>query len=191
MAKRILAALAVAILLPGGAAPAGEIADKAAFAESLAADGKHVEAIEALDEAVTSLWNKSPMSFRKFLWVDRDPHGFGAYTPRPTNVYKAGDRMIAYGEPVGYAWNRTEHGWQCNLHWTVTFKTKDNKKLKVYSPNDFFQHVQESRTRIREIMMVFTFALTDVPAGEYIVDITLRDLVSGKWGVFSLPFVLT
>jgi hypothetical protein len=101
--QRIFAGVLVAAILAASAS-AGGIADRAAQAESLAAEGKFVAAFEALDEAVTLLWNKSPLSFRKFLWVDHDPRGFGAYVPRPSNVYKAGDKMIAYAEPVGYDW---------------------------------------------------------------------------------------
>jgi hypothetical protein len=189
MQQRIVAGILVAVML-AGSAPAGEIADKAAQAESLAADGKYVAALDALDEAAASLWSKSPLTFRKFLWVASDPSNFGEYDPRQTNVYKAGDKMIAYGEPVGYDWQRIGDNWWRNLHWTVTFKTKDGKKVPVDTGSDFFQDLKGSRTRIRDIMMVFTFALTGVPAGEYIVDITLRDVVSGKSGVFSPPFVL-
>jgi hypothetical protein len=73
------------------------------------------------------------------------------------------------------------HTPQCNLQLAVIFKTKDGKKVQV----ELLFSAQVSRTRIREIMMVFTFALTGVPAEEYIVDITLRDVVSGKSGVLS------
>jgi hypothetical protein len=71
-----------------------------------------------------------------------------------------------------------------------SIQNERDKKVQIDTGRDFSQYVQVSRTRIREIMMVFTFALTDVPAGEYIVDIALRDVISGKSGVFSLPFML-
>ncbi len=39
-------------------------------------------------------------------------------------------------------------------------------------------------------MATLTLTLTGIPAGEYVADTTLRDLVSGKKGTMSLPFVI-
>ena len=184
---RIFAGLLAAALLAGPAA-AGEIADKAVQAESLATDGKHLEAIDALNQAATSLWNKSPLSFRKVLWVAEPPGGFGVYNPRETNVYKAGDSMIAYGELVGHGWKNVGDIWQTDLAADVTIKTKDGKR--IYSQKDFSKFGVSSRVRNREFMTQFTFTLNGIPAGEYVADVTLRDLVSGKKGMFSLPFLI-
>jgi hypothetical protein len=185
--QRIFIGLLVAAVL-AGSAPAGEIADKAARAESLAADGKYLEAIDALSQAATSLWDKSPLSFRKILWVAEPPSGFGVYNPRETNVYKAGDNMIAYAEPVGYGWKKAGDIWQTDLAADVTIKTKDGKH--IYSKKDFSKLGVSSRARNREFMTRFTFTLDGMSAGEYMVDVTLRDLVSGKNGMFSLPVVI-
>lgn len=80
--SRIFASLLVTAIL-SGSAPAGD-ADKAAQAESLEADGKYLEPAEAVDQAKTSLWDKSPLSFRRALWVVGKPMGFGVYNPRET-----------------------------------------------------------------------------------------------------------
>jgi hypothetical protein len=101
----------VAMIL-AGSATAGEIADKATQAESLVANGKYIEAVEALEGAMTSLWNKLPLSFRKALWIAAPARGFGNYTPRETNAYLAGDEMIAYAEPVGFGWRKAGDVWQ-------------------------------------------------------------------------------
>jgi hypothetical protein len=185
--RRILAGLLLAASL-AGSAPAGEIADKAAQAESLAADGKHLEAIDALNQAAASLWDKSPLSFRKVVWVAEPPSGFGVYNPRETNVYKAGDDMIAYAELVGHGWKKVGDIWQIDLAADVIVKTKDGKR--IYSQKDFSKMGVSSRVRNREFMTRFTFTLDGMSAGDYIVDVMLRDLVSGKNGMFSLPFVI-
>lgn len=54
--SRIFAGLLVTAIL-SGSAPAGEIADKAGQAESLLDNGTYVEAAEALDQAITLLWD--------------------------------------------------------------------------------------------------------------------------------------
>jgi hypothetical protein len=187
MLQSTFAGLLVAVFL-SGSAPAGEIVDKAARAESLAANGKHVEAVEALDQATTSLWDTLPLSFRKALWVADLPRGFGTYTPRQTNVYIAGEKMIAYAEPVGFGWRKAGDFWQSDLASDITLKTKDGRPLS--SHKDVGRGGMSSRVRNREFNIRVTTTLTDIPAGEYIADFTVHDAVSGKSGTFSLPFVI-
>jgi hypothetical protein len=109
--KSILIGPLVAVIL-AGSANAGEIVDKATQAESLVANGKYMEAVEAIEGATTSLWDKLPLSFRKALWIAGPARGFGSSTPRETNAYLAGDEMIAYAEPVGFRWRKVGDMWQ-------------------------------------------------------------------------------
>lgn len=188
--QRILAGVLAGVFF-SGLAPAGEIADRAARAESLAADGKYVEALETLDQAATSLWNKSPLSFRKVLWVADPPMGFGVYNPRKTNVYKAGDKMIVYCEPIGIdsKWvGGMDGAWQYEFALDLTVKTKDGRQ--VYSQANIGKHEGVSRVRTRQLMCRVDITLTNIPDGEYTVEVTLRDSASGKHGMFSLPFVI-
>src|SRR5262245_30805552 len=108
MQRTFAGLLVTAILI--GSAPAGEITDKAAQADSLAANGKHAEAIAALEQATNSLWARLPqLGFRKVLWIEAGHaglRGFGAYIPRATNVYRADEEMIAYVEPIGFGWRK-------------------------------------------------------------------------------------
>jgi hypothetical protein len=184
------AGLLVSVILSGSAS-AGEIRDDAAQAESLAANGKYVEAIEALDRAATSLWDKSPLSFRTALWVAEAPDRFGVYNPRKANAYIAGENMFAYAEPVGIGWRKAGDIWQTDFTADFTLKTKDGSQL--FSQQDFAKSQSgesSSRLRIRELMVRFTVILTNIPAGEYMAEFTVRDAVSGKSGAFSLPFVI-
>src|SRR5262249_5844385 len=106
---RIVAAVVVAALSVSAVEAAGEasdqvLADQLNSLADLAGSGNYIEATAALDGATTLIWDRSPLAFRKALWVTEPPAGFGAYTPRPTNEYAAGDEMIAYVEPVGFGW---------------------------------------------------------------------------------------
>jgi hypothetical protein len=185
---RIFASFLVTAILAGSAS-AGEITDKAAQAESLAASGKSVEAIEALDQATTSLWDKLPLSFRKVLWIAETARSFGGYTPRQTNVYKAGDEMIVYAEPVGFSWRKVGDMWQSDLAADLTLKTRDGKP--VHFQKDLGKGGMSSRARNREYNIRLTVTMADIPAGEYVAEFAVRDAVSGKSGTFSLPFVIT
>jgi hypothetical protein len=183
---RVLAGI-LALAFSIAAASADELADQMKAADDLAGGGKFLEAMDALDAAATLIWDRSPLSFRRALWVTEAPSGFGAYTPRPTNEYASGEEMIAYVEPIGFGWRKSGDMWQTDLATDVTIK-KDGKE--IYSQKDFQKLALSSRVRNHEFMTRFTFQLTGLPAGDYILETTLRDAVSSKSGTFSLPFVI-
>ena len=177
--------LAVAFAAPASAA---DLVASATEAQALADQGKFIEAIAALDAATDALWEQSPLTFRRALWVAGPPNGFGAYNPRETNVYAAGDQMLVYAEPVGFGWSKAGDIWQTNLAVDLTIKTKDGEVL--LTKDDFQKLVIASRIRNREFMATLTLTLNGIHPGEYIADTTLRDLVTGKKGTMSLPFVI-
>lgn len=184
---RILAGVLVVALSVGSAA-ADELSDKTKAAEDLAAAGKFLEAMDALDDAATLIWDRAPLTFRRALWVAEPPAGFGAYNPRETDAYAAGDEMIAYVEPVGFGWRKSGDTWQTDLAADVSIKDKDGKE--IFAQKDFQKLALSSRVRNREFMTRFTFTLTGLPAGDYTLETTLRDAVSSKSGSFTLPFVI-
>src|SRR5579863_6743998 len=126
-----------------GPATAEELTDRTTSAEDLAGTGKFLEALDALDNAATLIWDLSPLTFRKALWVAEPPSGFGAYDPRETNEYAAGDEMIAYVEPVGFGWRKSGDMWQTDLAADVSIKDHDGKE--IYSQKDFQKLALSSR----------------------------------------------
>lgn len=177
--------LAASFAVPASAA---DLVSKATEAQGLADQGKYIEAIAALDAATDALWAQSPLVFRRALWVAGPPNGFGAYNPRETNVYAAGDQMIVYAEPVGFGWNKTGDIWQMNMAVDLAIKSKAGEVLLTKA--DFQKLSIASRLRNREFMTTITLTLNGIPAGEYIADTTFRDQVTGKKGTMSLPFVI-
>jgi hypothetical protein len=187
MMSRVLLGLLVAVLFDG-CAVAQDIAPKAQEAETLAGQGKFVEAIAALDDAAAALWDRAPLTMRRALWVAEKPSGFGAYEPRENNVFAPGAAMIAYAEPIGFGWRKSGDFWTMNLVIDLSIKSKDGVELLRQAE---FQKVEfASRVRIREFMTHLTYTFTGIPPGEYVVDTTLHDTLSGKSGAFSLPFVI-
>ncbi len=177
--------LAITFAIPASAA---DLVAEATEAQSLADQGKYIEAIAALDAATDTLWEKAPLTFRRALWVAGPPNGFGAYNPRETNVYAAGDQMIVYAEPVGFGWSKAGDIWQTDLAVDLTIKAKDGEVL--LTKDDFQKLAIASRVRNREFMATLKLTLTGIPAGEYIAETTLRDRVTGKAATMSLPFVI-
>jgi hypothetical protein len=186
--NRLFGAFCAFALLFGTGAFAQDISRKAGDAEKLLGQGKVVEAIAALDEAATALWEKAPLGFRRALWVAEKGSGFGAYNPRENGVYSSGAPMTVYAEPVGFAWRQSGEMWRTDLIADLTIKTSDGKQL--FHQNEFQKLQLASRVRNREFMVNFTYTLSGIPAGEYVLETTLRDQVSGKKGSFALPFTI-
>jgi hypothetical protein len=156
-------------------------------AEALAADGKFVEALDVMRAATVSLWEVAPLTFRRALWIEEAPGGWGVYTPR-RDAYASGDKMIAYAEPVGFSWR--ESGEQWVIEWTADMVIKSKDGTELQRVNDFQQLKITSHERNQEVFASFTYTFTDIPSGEYVVDTVLRDKGSGKTATFSLPFVI-
>jgi hypothetical protein len=170
------------------ATAASEPGGKAREAELLAAEGKYAEALRALDEAAGALWEKSPLSFRRALWVASPPDGFGAYNPRESNIFASGASMIIYAEPVGFGWRKSGEVWQTDINIELTVKSKTGEVL--LHKNDFQKLRMGSRVQNREFIATLTYTFTGIPNGEYVVDTIFHDTVTKKSGTFSLPFVV-
>jgi hypothetical protein len=188
--QHLIAALlgALSLVIVPGIADAEDIADKAKAAETFAAAGNFVAAMDALDEAASALWDKSPLVFRRALWVAEAPTGFGAYIPREANVFGSGHEMHLYTEPVGFGWRKSGDIWRTELVIDVLVKTAAGEQ--IFQQSDFQKLLLGSRVRNREFMAHVTYTLTGIPPGDYVIDTTFRDAVTGKSGTVSLPFVI-
>src|ERR1700736_5605941 len=121
---RILAGVLVAAFSIGLAA-ADELSDKTKAAEDLSGAGKFLEAMDALDDAATLVWDRAPLVFRRALWVAEPPAGFGAFNPRERGEYGGGEEIVAYVEPVGFGWRKSGDTGQTALAADVSIKDKD------------------------------------------------------------------
>ena len=187
MNLRILA-VAAAVVLASPPAFAGEVADAGAKAEALAGEGKYLEALDALSAASDSIWQKSPIVFRKTLFVASDPAGYGIFDLRENSVFKAGEPLIVYAEPVGFGYGKDGGLSTINLSLDFEIRSKDGKVLG--SQKEFSTASLRSRVQNREFMLKVVYTLNGVPAGDYEVVTTVNDKVSAKSGSFTLPFTI-
>ncbi len=169
-----------------GSAYADEIVAKAQDAEALLAQDKTVDALAALDEAQGVVWEKTALTFRRALWVAEKGSGFGVYNARDNDVFAPGAPMLVYAEPVGFGWNHTGDIWRTDLIADVTIRAQDGKQL--FAQEEFQKLALASRVRNREFMVNFTYTLSGITPGDYLLETTLRDQVTGKKGSFTLPF---
>ncbi len=180
-------ALAVALFAAfAGPTFAGEIEDLARDAETKLRAGQHLAAVEALRRAIGIVNAKSPLALRKVQFIAEPPKGFGIYKQRANSVFRPGEPLIVYAEPVGMGW-RLEDGLNNALLATdFEIRTPDGQVLggqKEFGRFSFASHEQN-----QEIMTHLTIRLSGIPAGAYVFGATYRDEVGRKSASLELPF---
>jgi hypothetical protein len=145
-----------------------------------------MEAYEAIRSATLKVWNGGPLFFRKALFVAQSPTGFGLYQPRPANVFKPGEQLIIYAEPVGFKWEPKDGLNHALLVADLILRTEDGKV--VAGQKNFGSFKFDSHEQNTEVMAVLTIDFTGAPPGKYVVDCTFTDKMSGKTASLELPF---
>lgn len=165
------------------------VAAFAMMAVAAPAAGQSLADVEKAEAAVFEAWNAMPIDFRVALFVEEAPQGFGLYNPRAEALFKAGEPIIVYAEPVGYGWTDNGDGtW--GFGFTVDLAIK-NKEGGILASQENYQRAEfVSRSRNRELMLTFTLTLDGAPAGDYIVEYLIHDITGDKQATISLPFTI-
>ena len=165
---------------------AGEIEDLGREAEKRANAGQHMEAVETLRRAINVLTAKAPLGLRRVQFIMEPPRGFGIYQPRANNVFRPGEPLVVYAEPVGVGWKAEGGVNRAQMVTDFEIRTADGKVLG--GQKEFGQFEFNSRERNHEINTHLTITLTGAPRGNYVLAATYRDLVNGKSATLELPF---
>jgi hypothetical protein len=180
-------ALVVALLGTGVQVQAGPIVESAQRAEALSGEGKHLEALAALGEAVDQAWNASPLLIRKAILVDQTS-GFGRYEPRTSEEVTADERLTIYVEPVGFAFGKAGDNYATALAVDVAIQNTTGQVL--VEVRDLFTLRTEAREKQREFSMAMRHPIPYLRPGKYAGVYTVRDLNSDKSASFEIPFTV-
>jgi hypothetical protein len=182
---RMITALA---LLAGCIIPlhAGEIESLGRAAERQANAGEHTGAVDTLRRAIDVVLAKSPLVLRHVQFIKEPPRGFGIYQPRAGSVFRPGEPLIVYAEPLGVGW-KAEGGVSRTVIVTdFDVRTRDGKILG--GQKEFGKFEFNSREPHHEIMTHLTITVNGAPPASYVLTATYRDLISGKSATLELPF---
>lgn len=178
---------ALLVVLGASAAAAGPVADAAARAETLQAEGKTSEALTALDEAVDAVWKAGPLAFRKIVVVDKAGRG-GTYTERGAGPFQPDETLTVYVEPVGYGYGGSGSAPTVGFETGLTIYNGSGQVISEIA--DGFKLTAELAVNRREFGMTLPFAVPYVRPGDYVAKFAMRDLNSDKTGNFEVPFTI-
>lgn len=182
----IIAIIALASIGVGGTAFAEKLTDLAQQAETDAKVGKPLNAYEAMRKATHQVWDAGPLLFRKAVFVAGTASGFGIYDPRSNNVFKPGEKLVIYAEPIGFKWQAKDGLQHALLVADIVIRTEGGDV--VASQKNFGEFWFDSREQNMEVMTVLTIDFPGAPAGKYVQEVRFKDKMSDKTGKFELPF---
>ena len=145
--------------------------------------------ISALQDAVAEAWQKMPLTQRHALFVSAKPESYGVYEERKSNIFKAGETLVTYVEPIGYTWSANVDG-TYNYGIVVDFLVKRSDGKVLGGQEKLLKFAKRSRVRNQELMLVLTLSLGAVEPGEYLVEYTLHDDQSKKESKFTQNFTI-
>jgi hypothetical protein len=145
--------------------------------------------VDKQEAALEAVWEKTPLTVRQAFFVTEHPSGFGEYTERSSHVFKPGEPLTAYVEPVGYGWKDDGNG-TFDFGLSVDFLIKNKSGNIVAGKENFLHMAQHSHAKNKELMLTLNLNLNGAPAGDYTVEYKLHDLVTEKTATVDLPFTI-
>jgi hypothetical protein len=171
----------VAVVFWSSFATAGPVADAATRAEALQAQGKITEALDALDAAMETICDASPLVFRQVVVVDSS-EGYGVYSERMNKTFKPDEKLLVYVEPVCLG-----EGAKGALGFKADLAIENMTGQVLGEAKDVFSI---STTKRRDFSTTLSFGVPYLRPGEYNAAFTVRDQNSDKTGTFEVPFTI-
>jgi hypothetical protein len=156
----------------------------------LLSGGSFAQSVPELDKreaALVEAWEKMPLTVRRALFETDRAEGFGQYKERTSNVFKPGEKLVAYVEPAGYGWKEAGPG-EFEFGFNVDFLLKSPDGKVLGGQENFANLALKSHARNREFMLNLTMNVSGAPPGDYVLEYKLRDVTGDKSTVIQLPF---
>ncbi|WP_075289248.1 hypothetical protein [Pararhizobium arenae] len=170
---------------------AGPLAEAAAKAESLAQAGDAVGAYDAMRSAMSDFSVKLPFSIGKAVFVRGEPAGYAMYDTKDTSIFKPGETLVSYVEPIGLNWVPSTTQGKIQTNFTVDFDILNKQGEVLASQKGFGNFTFNGYFRNQEIYATLSIDVTGAPAGDYILRFHFNDTNSKKTASVEQPFTVS
>ncbi|MDR0881689.1 MAG: hypothetical protein LBP55_03990 [Candidatus Adiutrix sp.] len=136
--------------------------------------GDYIEALDALWAAEEMMWRRAPLGVRNVAFVTEQPENFGTYSPKIGEDFRSPEPLIFYCEPIGVTQLKEGDTYKYSIIGALDILDSagqvlgGQKNLGPYEQKGY-------RTFSTEIMMSITIGTRGLPAGSYIMRVTLTD----------------
>ncbi|MEO5806340.1 hypothetical protein [Devosia sp.] len=159
-----------------------------AAAVAMPAYAQTVEDYDTAKAALDESWNQLPLSFTNVRFVT-EATGFGVYTEKADAIFKDGEPVTLYAEPLGFKFAKTDDD-QNSFGFNFDFKLKNPAGDVLSEKPDFLKTEMKSHSENHEFYVMLTLNLKGAPAGDYVLEYTGHDLSSAETAEISVPFTL-
>jgi hypothetical protein len=137
--------------------------------------GDNMTALESIWAAQEVIWNQSPLGVRNAVFVTESPVDYGAYRPKEGEDFKPSELIILYCEPFGYTQRKNPDN-TYSFSYTWSFQIFDAQNNFLGGQNDIGPIVYDGyRSFKTENMLAATINVSNIPAGSYSLQITIKD----------------
>jgi hypothetical protein len=177
--------LAASILSIGTAAQAGEVARKAAEAETLLQSGEASAAFDALNAAVNEFWSLAPFIIHSASVASEGGNSV-ASDPASVRPVRSGEKIKILVEPLGYGF--TESGGEFTIALKTGIEIRTPGGLILARTDDFEDLKWSGPVKNRSFTAKVGVELPKLKPGNYEILLTLTDQASGGTASATLPF---
>ena len=136
-------------------------------------------AVIKMQEALEMLWQDADIWVAKSVLIANKASGFGIYNKRADNVYKAGQPILVYVEPMGYNHRLRQDG-KYEFGVISDFIVKRPSGEILGGKKNVARMVLVSSRPNQEMFLNLTYRLSGAPPGKYVIETVLHDVVSNK-----------
>lgn len=167
---------------------AGPLVEAATKAEQLATSGDPAKARELLRQAVGDFSQTLPFSIGKAVFISKEPAGYAMYEPKDGTVFKTGEAIVSYVEPVGLTWKQAAVKDKLETRFTVDFDILNPAGKILAGQKAFGDFTFIGYLKNQEIYSTLTIDVSGAPAGDYVLRFHFNDINSGKTATIDQPF---
>ncbi|MGG6896819.1 MULTISPECIES: hypothetical protein [Rhizobium] len=143
--------------------------------------------LAAAQKATVEAWSKVPFSQQNVVFVSQTSDGYGVYKERDSKVFKPGEPIITYGEPIGYGWKQLP-GNLYEMHLIADLDIVDAGGEVLWGKQGYMDTRLQSHKQNMEFKFDMTLTVDGLSAGKYKLHYTLHDMTSGKTSSFDEDF---
>jgi hypothetical protein len=168
-----------------GLSSAQDLADFCTQAKSFLDQNQPLKAMGVIQKAMEEVWRHTPFQAGKAVLVKKKAAAFGMYEPRPDNVYKPGEIVFLYLEPIGFT--QQEKDGHYSMAMAADFIVQKEDGTIIGGKENFGKWELKSQHFITGFHLNLDYTLTNLQPGTYIIKTVLRDLPTSKTLAVETP----
>ena len=142
-------------------------------------------ALKDAEALYQQLWSEAPLTFDVALFTEGPATGYGAYIARRDNTFDAGETLFIYAQPSSFGFGKSGRLHTIDLLFDIAIL--DSTDEMIFQQDAFGSFAFQSYEQNREIM--FNADITaDLPPGDYVLQLRVRDQHKDGQDVVDLPF---